>query len=137
MSRDPAPPPGPDAQAMFRIHLIGPADALEIFAWARAGHRYSAQVFQAAQETLTRTDALARTPAALLCLCCPQQIHTTTGAMVCLLVPESESTDKVIASMLCPACAGAADRRQRLDQAFEEIWPGSRQVDIAPVVGHA
>lgn len=120
-----------EAQGLLRLLFITPDDAAGLALAALCGNQRATGLLRATADCAANVMRQRHRKKPVLCLCCPRAVRKVEGAIFCFAVPEVDSPERALGSVICPCCVAAPDLHSRAVQALRGVWPDIRKVEIA------
>jgi hypothetical protein len=121
---------------LFRVHCVGPENAIDLLAGCLAGDAAATGLMRAVVDTVARIESAPRRHP-MLCGCCPRSLGGSKFT-ICVAVPERADPTRAVSFALCSDCGRNADTRtEKAMEALLRIWPDIRPIAIHPAGGRA
>ena len=117
---------------IYRLVLVSVEGGVALLVAALGGDVQAAELFRTAADCARQIGAAEAEHHPVLCLTCPTPLRTSAGALVCLVVPETNRATQALGSAVCPECAARPDVEARVHSALRKIWPDLKTIKIMP-----
>jgi hypothetical protein len=107
-----------------------PDDAFGLLDASFSGDQKATVILSAIVQKSAHVAESARAKDPTICLLCPRAVLDAIPCTFCVIAPSIAAPDMVIASVICPKCAQASDLMAKVTQAYRELWPSLRQIQV-------